>query len=110
VCSGTRGAGLRRRKNRFHFILHVLTMTSHSTLCVVAFVSPRCLPAVRCLLELYAAGGRKWRGGQGAGDARGAQRPQAGAYHLLTIVHVFTPHLSCFNLFTTTGVTMLIAA
>ena len=25
-----------------------------------------------------------------------------GGYHLLTIVHVFKPHLSCFNLFTTT--------
>jgi hypothetical protein len=34
-----------------------------------------------------------------------------GAYHLLTIVHfLFKPHLSCFNLFTTTEATTLIAA
>jgi hypothetical protein len=32
------------------------------------------------------------------------------AYHLLTIVHVFKPHLSCFNLFTTTEATTCIAA
>jgi hypothetical protein len=33
------------------------------------------------------------------------------SYHLLTIVHVFTPHLSCFqSLFTTTEATTLIAA
>ena len=32
--------------------------------------------------------------------------PTAGAYHLLTIVHVFTqPHLSYFTLFTTTEAT-----
>jgi hypothetical protein len=34
----------------------------------------------------------------------------AGACHLLTIVHVFTPHLRCFTLFTITEATTLIAA
>jgi hypothetical protein len=27
----------------------------------------------------------------------GESSSTAGAYHLLTIVHVFTPHLSCFS-------------
>ena len=31
-------------------------------------------------------------------------------YHLLTLFHLFKPHLSCFNLFTTTDATTLIAA
>jgi hypothetical protein len=39
-----------------------------------------------------------------------ASTTTAGAYHLLTIVRVFKPHLSCFTLFTTTAATTSVAA
>jgi hypothetical protein len=42
--------------------------------------------------------------------ARRVAATTAGAYHLLTIVRVFKPHLSCFNIFTATEATTLIAA
>jgi exocyst complex component 3 len=38
----------------------------------------------------------------------GVSRAAAGAYRLLAIVHVFKPHLSCFNIFTATEMTTLI--
>ena len=37
-------------------------------------------------------------------------RQRWGLITCFTIVHVFEPHLSCFTIFTTTEVTMLIAA
>jgi hypothetical protein len=45
---------------------------------------------------------------QKASAATDAAAAAAGAYHLLTMVRVITPHLSCVNLFITTEATTLI--
>jgi hypothetical protein len=55
-----------------------------------------------------AAGGAVGAVGDEANAVRATQAVMVGAYHLLTVVHVFTLHLTCFC--TTTEVTTLIAA